>query len=405
MRANGNAGYVSLCALLLAPCLAAQERAPFELSLRDGTVLPGDTLALRGDKLELRTAAGTRTLALAEVLAVHGGAVARTNLPAFHLQGGEVVRGLPSAGDPNGEWVAVTSSGLGQLRLPVDRLECVLLRPDLSAPHDLQLPQGAREALFTKAATGFDIVTGALHEFSAEGIRFQPARETQSRWFRGSDLVGYRLADPTPPASRGPQELMTRAGDRVRVSLLGWEKGELRFRREDGNEGRLRDQDLACLTMTGADVVSLAGLVPVTVEESAWDGPALYPYQDNLAAVGTPLMVAGRTWGSGVGVHSRSRLVYQVPAGAQAFWTRVGVDDSALGLVPRANVDVRVLVGDKVAFEARGLTPGTAPKSTGLLLVKAGTLVELLVDFGAGRDLADRVDWLMPVFLPGPGRD
>jgi hypothetical protein len=404
MRANGNAGYLSLCALLLASGLVAQERAAVELSLRDGSVLLGDAPTLRGDKLELRTAAASRTLPLTEVLAVHGGAVARSNLPAFHLQGGEVVRGLPSAGDPNGEWVAVTSSGLGQLRVPVDRLECVLFRPDLASPRDLQLPQGAREALFTKAATGFDIVTGALHEFSADGIRFQPARETQSRWFRGPDLVGYRLADPTPAAARGAQELMTRAGDRVRVTLLGWEKGELRFRREDGNEGRLRDRDLACLTMTSADVVPAAGLVPVTAEESSWDGPALYPYQTNLAAVGTPLMVAGRTWGSGIGVHSRSRLVYEVPIGAQAFWTRVGIDDSALGLVPRGNVDVRVLVSDKVAFEARGLASGSV-RSTGLLPVKPGSRIELLVDFGAGRDLADRVDWLLPVFLPGPGRD
>ncbi len=116
-------------------------------------------------------------------------------------------------------------------------------------------------------------------------------------------------------------------------------------------------------------------------------------------------MVAGRTWGSGIGVHSRSRLVYQVPAGAQAFCTRVGIDDSALALTPRANVDVRIQIGDKVAFEQKGLQPGVEPRSTGLLAVKPGDRVELLVDFGSGRDLADRVDWLLPVFLQAPGRN
>lgn len=396
----------SMCVLsLLAPCLPAQERATVELSLRDGTTVKGDAPTLRSARLEVRTSAGQKAVALGDVLAVHGTAVARSNVPAFHLQGGEVVRGLPSSGDPNGEWVAVTSPGLGQVRLPVDRLDCVLFRPELAAPRDLLLPQGTREALFTKAATGFDIVTGALHEFSADGIRFQPARESAARWFRFADLVGYRLADPAQAATRGEQELLTRAGDRVRVTMLGWEKGELRFRREDGTETKLKDQDLACLTMSQADVVFLASVQPKAAEESSWDGPALYPYQRNLSAVGTPLIAAGRSWGSGLGVHSRSKLAYEVPPGAQVFQARVGVDDSALTLVPRANVDVRVLVNGKVVFEARGLGPGTEPRNTGLLPVQPGCLVELEVDFGSGRDLADRVDWLMPVFLPGPGRN
>jgi hypothetical protein len=42
-----------------------------------------------------------------------------------------------------------------------------------------------------------------------------------------------------------------------------------------------------------------------------------------------------------------------------------------------------------------------------MLKVRSGQQLALEVDFGAGRDLGDRVDWLSPVFLPAgrPARE
>jgi hypothetical protein len=78
------------------------------------------------------------------------------------------------------------------------------------------------------------------------------------------------------------------------------------------------------------------------------------------------------------------------------------LDDSALALPVRGTVDVRVVAGTATLFEAKELAAGTSPRATGLLPVKPGQLLTLEVDYGKGRDLGDRVDWLMPVFLPAP---
>lgn len=393
------------CITLLTATLAAQDRSGFEISLREGKVIEGTGPRLDPGRLHLTARNGAQSLDLAEVLAVHGGAIQPSSLPVCSLAGGEVVRGLLSGGDPNGEWLELLSPVLGNRRIAVDRVERILFRPDLARPEDLRMPDGAREALFTKAAIGFDILTGDVHEFGSEGVRFQPLGEERPRWFRTEALVGYGLAGAVPPPTPGPVEVLTRVGDRIRVEITGWNQGQVRIRGEGGVETELREADLACATFIARDVIWLSALTPVKVDESRWDGPPLYPWRVDQSAVGTPLSSAGRVYGRGIGVHSRSRLGFRVPDGVEAFWTRVGIDDAALGLRPRADVDVRVLLDDAVVFEVRGLAAGSPARSTGLLRVKPGSLLELEVDFGKGRDLADRVDWLMPVFLPPPGRD
>ncbi len=402
MRALPTTAFLAL--LLGLPVPLPGQRAPsFGVALRDGTEVVANGLQRDGDRLVATLPAGPRALPLDQVLAIHGCAVVDAGLPAFHLHGGDVVRGEPTDGDRNGEWVAVTSPSLGVVRLPIDRLACVRLQPGLARPEDLILPDGAGEALFTRARLGFDIVTGALHQFAADGLRFQPQGGSEPRWFRRADLVGFRLADPVAAAAL-PFELLTRAGDRVGVELRSWQGGVLTVRTEAGAEVRVPEADLACLSARHGAGIRLTTLTPEVVDEAAWAGPPLYAWRRNESAVGGPLVAGGRTWASGLGVHSRSRLGFRVPPGAQSFWTRVGIDDGALLLRPRANVDVRILLDDRVVFAHKGLAAGAPVLDPGLLPVQPGALLVLEVDFGAGRDLADRVDWLLPVFLPAPDR-
>jgi hypothetical protein len=161
----------------------------------------------------------------------------------------------------------------------------------------------------------------------------------------------------------------------------------------------VRSADLACVSFAGVGTF-LSDLQPKEVAESGCDGDAVHPWQRDASVLGGPLVAAERTHAKGLGVHSRSRLVFTVPDGAGSFWTRVAIDDSAGSLVVRANADVRVLVGGAVRFEHKGLEPGQGTRDTGLMPVRPGETVTLEVDFGKGRDLGDRVAWLSPVFLP-----
>jgi hypothetical protein len=402
LRQSGMAAATAVVAAAASGCATAQQ-APFEVALRDGTILAARSVA--GDAasgFDVQTAAGERQrVAASAVLAIHGAPVVVPALAAAHLAGGDVVRGTLSGGDASGDRLELLSPVLGPVPLLVDRLS---LLAAAGAPPllTLALPDGVEEALFVRANIGFDVVAGTLHQFGAAGIRFQ-AESGEPRWFATGDYFALRLAGATAPAEPPTALLLTRTADRLGVRSASATEEAWTLRGDGDHDLRLRVGDLGCLTFVGEGAVFASDLTPSEVRESSVDGDALWSWQRDRSALGGPLQVAGRAHGKGLGVHSRSRLAFRVPDGAARFWTRVGIDDSSSELPLRADVDVAIEIDGKVVFQKRGLHSGEVVDA-GMLPVKPGGTLVLEVDFGRGRDLGDRVDWLSPVFLPAPVR-
>jgi hypothetical protein len=383
---------------LLAAVVSAQQPT-FELSLRDGRVIPAQTLEGEpASEVWVGTRGGRAKLAPGDLLAVHGCAVAPVALPAAWLRGGDVVRGALVGGDDAGDRLELLSPTLGRVVLPVDRLHAFTV-PDADGCHRLPLPDGVGEAILRRAAIGYDVLAGALHQFGERGLRFQPDGEAQPRWWSMSDFAALRIADPVARPAPPPALLRTRTGDLLGVTVRRFTAAAAVCELEGGAVVEVKWGDVGCLSFFGA-ATFLSDLEPSEVVESGFDGEVVHPWRRDLAALGGPLVAGERTHGKGLGVHSRSRLTFVVPPGHAHFWTRVAIDDSAAGLPVRADADVRVLVNDALRFEHKGLVPGQPPRDSGKLPVAAGDRVTLEVDFGRGRDLGDRVDWLTPVFLP-----
>lgn len=410
MRPRPRGSTALLLGLGLLPCLAAavraQDPAPavdsspaLQVALLDGQVL--DATTIEGDLqngFTVRHAGQEVRVAAGQLLAVHGVAVSDSNLPCAWLAGGDVVRGALVGGDRSGDTLELQSPIFDRLPLRVDRL-LALTSTGEPPPRVLPLPEGVDEALFRRARFGFDRIAGEVHEFGARGIRFLPAGESEPKWFALPDVVGLRIADPLPREAAAKTELWTRAGDRLGVVWARASGEQLTCTLEGGHKVELRWRDVACLCVRG-QATFLSDLEPQTVSEAGFDGGVLYPWQRDRAVLGGPLVAGGRSYGKGLGVHSRSRLTFVVPDEVASFWTRVGLDDTAAALVARADVDVRVLVDGKVLFAHKGVTPGQAMLDTGLLAVRPGQELVLEVDFGKARELGDRVAWLLPVFLP-----
>lgn len=378
--------------------LLAQEPA-FEVLLRDGSVLPALTIETAGaDRVKIMTALRPEERSWSQVLSIQGRSQPDPGLPSILLAGGEVLRGAIAGGDTGGDFCDVESRSLGRLRVKVDRIECVLLRDDLASVADLRLPDGVDEALFTKAGVGFDLQAGAIFQFGPQGVSFQPDGEEKPRWFRWSDLVGIRLRDPDQRPQPATVELVTAGGDRLGVVVSQWQRDRIECALEDGTVVRLRPGDLASALFL-RDVVPLSRLQPTAVTEAGFEGDVLWPWTRDRAVGGGLLRCGGFTHGTGIGMHSRSRLQFKVPAGVQFFMTRVGIDDAVLALPVRGDVDVQVLHNGKPVFAQVSLRSGHAPHSTGLLAVRPGDTIELFADFGKGRELGDRVDWLGALFL------
>jgi hypothetical protein len=134
--------------------------------------------------------------------------------------------------------------------------------------------------------------------------------------------------------------------------------------------------------------------VPFIASAAAGAGP-LWRTRIDTDVAGAPLLVAGRTFKRGIGVHSYSRLVYPLDGSYKAFRTRYGINDS----LTRADVTVRVLAGDKVVHEAKNVRPGVLSPVVVAELPPAAKTLTLEVDYGDALDVEDRLNWLEPALL------
>lgn len=398
VRHSGSRLVPVVAAVLCAPLWA---QADFTLLLRDGSLLAARSLRGSGTQLEVETGGQKRRLPWNDLVAVAGVASSLPELPAVHLAGGDVVHGAVAGGDSAGDRLDLQSPVLGLVPIMVDRLEA-LAAPGVTAPSILRLPDGVDEALFVRARVGVDIVAGTLHQFGDAGVRFQPDGADAPRWYGPADFVALRLRDSLPPPAPVATTLLTRTGDRLAVEVLGFGAEGVLCRLERGDQATVRFADLAGLAWH-AGVVFASDLQP-DVFEAGVDGDVVHRWQRDHNVLGGPLVSGGRSHVKGLGVHSRCRLVFVVPPGTERFRSLVGFDDgvAALPLVPE--VEVRVLVDDRVAFRRERLSGSDGVLDTGLLTVKPGGTVTLEVEPGRGRDLGDRINWLSPVFLPAPAR-
>lgn len=394
-----------LCTFLLGslgPTAAAAAQAPrpaCELWLRDGRAIAADRLEGGSSGEWVATVGATKERVGADqVLAVLGARTEPTALPRAVLAGGDVVTGLLLGGDDNGDELWLQSPVLGRMRLSVDRLECFVVERGLD-PAQLELPVGAQEALFFPAKLGFDRQAGTLHRFGSDGIRFQGEGAKEPQWVPVRALKGLRIQGAAAPEGPRLAELCTRAGDRVGLTTYRFEGSSMRASVEGAADIVLPLADLACLLRLDADVVHWSRLEPSTLVESAVEGDALWPLRRDCAATGSALVAGGRTVARGLGVHSRSRVACAAPNGSGQFLVWVAFDDEALRLPVRGAVEVVVQVGKREPIRF-ALAAGEAPRKVGPVPVAPGEEVSLEVDFGKGRDLGDRVDWLLPVFLP-----
>ncbi|MHC5111698.1 MAG: NPCBM/NEW2 domain-containing protein [Planctomycetota bacterium] len=124
-----------------------------------------------------------------------------------------------------------------------------------------------------------------------------------------------------------------------------------------------------------------------------------WPYRVNRSVLGGPIRVAGRDYDHGLGVHSRSKLIFDLRGEYTEFVTFVGLDDSCGQF---GDVDVAVHVDGQRRFEHSGLRPGSLVGPIRVDLAKARTL-ELFCDFGGNGDIQDRLNWVEAALIRAPG--
>lgn len=113
------------------------------------------------------------------------------------------------------------------------------------------------------------------------------------------------------------------------------------------------------------------------------------------SVMGGPLAIAGHRFDSGLGVHSRTELTFEIGGAYETFVATIGLDDAVR---PRGSVVFRVLSGKTsgqaatVLFDS-GVVTGANPPRDVVVGVSGVTLLTLVVDYGNDLDLADAAVW------------
>ena len=118
----------------------------------------------------------------------------------------------------------------------------------------------------------------------------------------------------------------------------------------------------------------------------------------NKSAVSGPLLLSGKTYASGIGVHANAKVSYAKPAGAKSFVAVVGLNDKQRA-DPRASIRCSVVAEDaagKATVIARTpvLSSGKIEQwHVNAAIPAAATRIQLVVDDNGDGINCDHADW------------
>ncbi len=156
-----------------------------------------------------------------------------------------------------------------------------------------------------------------------------------------------------------------------------------------GAEVKIPLERIVSLDIRQGKAVYLSDLKPRRYEHTPFLG-VRWPYEMDRSVGGGRLRVAGHTFDKGIGLHSDSRLTFDLGGAYRRFESTVGLDN--LG-GRGGSVRIRVLVdGQAKIGDDKELSIATGPREVNVDVTGAKELT-LVVEFGNGGDVGDHVDW------------
>lgn len=264
-----------------------------------------------------------------------------------------------------------------------------------------------------------DRITGLIERIDPNGLRIETDSEHTQIGMGVVSRVRFahvkRAAEQTGTETGLRARLMLADGSILTVSGIRWHEGKFLLRFGDGisetravpislprpgrnqnaemtdGERSLADDRVLLIEVLGGRWRWLTDMTPSHSEHV----PLLdvhWPHRVDSNVKGEPMRVGGLDYTRGLGVHSRSRLVYELDPTCERFVSHYGIDDDS---GPQAHVEVKVLVDGKVVYSDSDVRcSGRLSKVTADL--RGGKRLELFVDFGKNGDLLDRFNWIDP---------
>lgn len=375
-----------------------------------GEPVRGELRAVGPEEVQVGVSGGAlRTIPTRDLVSLQFGSVTprAAGSARVELAGGDVVVGPISGG--KGDVLEVLLAGVA-VRLPVEAIRRVDF-PDRVPPGVPELPAPASgDRLFKRSrGGGVDPVNGTLVAFQEKSVEFESpviGRATIAY----DDLFALTIAPldaaPEPQEPAGAVVLLAPEG-RLSGRLAGFADGVISLDSPSLKRVTISARAARGIRFRSDRFTEVSELDPVEVVETPYFGDAplvKFPWQRNRSVSGGPLRVGGVEFATGLGVHSRCALTYELDGRFSGFASKVGIDDETQQLPRRGSVVFRVLGDGRTLWESRVVRGGERALAVPEIAVAGARRLTLEVDYADGLDIADRADWCEPILLREPAR-
>jgi hypothetical protein len=296
------------------------------------------------------------------------------------------------------EQVHGRSKSLGSFALPLEFVAGMILQPpaDRAALDAWTARIGAAGGQTDRLLLdNGDELTGSVVGLTEKGV---PLESEAGKVDVGIDKVAAIIFNPTlvyKSRPSGPRAWVGFAdGSRLTAIELTADAAGAKLKLAGGAELTVATDQIAALQPLGGKVVYLSDLKPISYRHV----PFLqleWPFHADRSVLGSRLRAEGKLFLKGLGMHSPSRITFELERPYRRFEAELAVDDDTTG---RGSVVFRVLVDDgRGAWSERAkseiIRGGQAPVPISVDLSGARR-VSLLVDYADRADELDHADWL-----------
>ena len=359
-----------------------------QLMLLDGSSVPFQSLEIRADKV---SGAGVPDgLALDDLRRIEpaerGAATAEKPAALVELRGGRVLAKQLTIAD---EKCRIEWGGGTPLSLAVDLVRAVrfsegMVNADFEKA--LAAPSAELDRVFIKDTDGnVSSVAGLVDSLDATQLTIKVSG--QNRHVPRERVVGIVVAQPAAADAPPRCELTFRDGSALGGQSLELTGGEAKLSLPGGGQVEFTWSTVSRVAIRSSRVAYLSDLKPI-VEEQRPIVTLPLPAQRDKSVSGKQLTLGNRNYEKGLGVHSRSVLTYAAEKKWDTLAATIGLDAAASG---KGDCEFVVLADGEPVFSRR--MRGSDPPTDIQLSISGREQVTLIVEPGAGLDLADHANW------------
>ena len=292
--------------------------------------------------------------------------------------------------DSDGLKVTIETKTLGELQVPARKVKAVLyswLDKNTQKQWDnLLLRKFSDDLLVVKKGEKLNFLAGVVTQYKDKKLML--LYEGNNIPVRLEKVFGIIHPLPFSPPDQAKCKIETVSGDSLFVEQVTLENDSFRVQTGPNHFISIPQNDIHLLDFSLGRIVYLSDMPPEGVEYTPYFD-TVWEYQRDKTIDGTALKLGNREYSKGLWIHSKTKLTYRLAGDFSRFQALMGIDASVAksGL---GDVHVTISADDDVLLDER-VTAFTAPRKLDLD-VRGHRFLHILVDFGEGLNIGDRLD-------------